>query len=171
MCQFKTNEYTQTTLLGVELLRVTFYVWIFPLNLPQVGNLECNNMASTNVCRLDSRSSVNLFTAIGLICNFTSYICNSVIYVTQLASRISPPSSSWYNDQMLTSHACTKCTLGLVALEKAEIDPHAFKQHALSSLIGAIKFKRPKVTGGEVGVSSDTIRAKAKQSRRHILLM
>ena len=26
MCQFKTNEYTQTTLLGVELLRVTFYV-------------------------------------------------------------------------------------------------------------------------------------------------
>ena len=45
---------------------------IFPLNLLQVGNLECNNMASTNVCRLDSRSSVNLFTAIGLICNFTS---------------------------------------------------------------------------------------------------
>ena len=42
-----------------------------PLNLPQVGNLECN-MASTNVCWLDSRSSVNLFTAIGLICNFTS---------------------------------------------------------------------------------------------------
>ena len=37
-----------------------------------LGNLECNNMASTNVCRLDSRSSVNLFTAIGLICNFTS---------------------------------------------------------------------------------------------------
>ena len=72
---------------------------------------------------------------------------------------------------MLTSHACTKCTLGLVALEKAEIDPHAFKQHALSSLIGAIKFKRPKVTGGEVGVSSDTIRAKEKQSRRHILLL
>ena len=31
-------------------------------------DLECNNMASTNVCRLDSRSSVNLFTAIGLIC-------------------------------------------------------------------------------------------------------
>ena len=26
MCQFKTNEYTQTTLLGVELLHVTFYV-------------------------------------------------------------------------------------------------------------------------------------------------
>ena len=44
-----------------------------PINLPKVGNLECNNiMASTNVCRLDSRSSVNLFTAIGLICNFTS---------------------------------------------------------------------------------------------------
>ena len=34
-------------------------------------NLECNNTASTNVCRLDSRCSVNLFTA-GLICNFTS---------------------------------------------------------------------------------------------------
>ena len=35
----------------------------------------------------------------------------------------------------------------------------------------AIKLKRPKVTGGEVGVSSDTIRArpKAKQSRRHIM--
>ena len=48
MCQFKTNEYTQTTLLGVELLRVTFYILIFTLNLPQVGNLECNNMASTN---------------------------------------------------------------------------------------------------------------------------
>ena len=27
-------------------------VWTFPLNLPQVGNLECNNMASTNECRL-----------------------------------------------------------------------------------------------------------------------
>ena len=26
MCQFKTNEYTQTTLVGVKLLRVTFYV-------------------------------------------------------------------------------------------------------------------------------------------------
>ena len=26
MCQFKTNEYTQTMLLGVELLCVTFYV-------------------------------------------------------------------------------------------------------------------------------------------------
>ena len=26
MCQFKTNEYTQTTLVGVELMRVTFYV-------------------------------------------------------------------------------------------------------------------------------------------------
>ena len=32
------------------------------------GQLEPMNMASTNVCRLDSRSSVNLFTAIGLIC-------------------------------------------------------------------------------------------------------
>ena len=55
MCQFKTNEYTQITLLGVELLRVTFYVWIFPLNLPQVGNLECNNMASTNVCHTSKK--------------------------------------------------------------------------------------------------------------------
>ena len=27
-------------------------------------------MASTNVCQLDCRSSVNLFTAIGSICNF-----------------------------------------------------------------------------------------------------
>ena len=35
------------------------------------------------------------------------------------------------DDQMLSSHVCTKCTLGLVALEKAEID----KQQALSSLI------------------------------------
>ena len=26
MCQFKTNEYTQTMLLGVELLRMTFYL-------------------------------------------------------------------------------------------------------------------------------------------------
>ena len=38
------------------------------------------------------------------------------------------------DDQVLTSHVCTKCTLGLVALEKAEIDLHAFKQQALSSL-------------------------------------
>ena len=35
----------------------------------------------------------------------------------------------------------------------------------------AIKLKRPKVTGGKVGILSDTIRArpKAKQSRRYIL--
>ena len=39
------------------------------------------------------------------------------------------------DDQMLTSNVCTKCTLGLVALEKAEIDLHAFKQQTLSSLI------------------------------------
>ena len=70
---------------------------------------------------------------------------------------------------MLTSHVCTKCTLGLVALEKAEIDLHAAGFELLDCT--AIKLKRPKVTGGEVGVSSDIIRArpKAKQSRRHIL--
>ena len=35
-----------------------------------------------------------------------------------------------------------------------------------------MKLKRPKVIGGEVGVSPDTVsaRPKAKQSRRHILL-
>ena len=68
-------------------------------------------MASTNVCRLDSRSSVNLFTA------------------KNWASRISALLQvAVDNDQMLTSHVCTKCT------EKAEIDLHAFKQQALSSL-------------------------------------
>ena len=89
-------------------------------------------MASTNVCRLDSRSSVNLFTAIGLICNFTYiilrlFVCN---FNGPLESQLAVN-----DDQMLTSHVCTKCTLGLVALEKAEIDLHAFKQQALSSLI------------------------------------
>ena len=73
---------------------------------------------------------------------------------------------------MLTSHVCTKCTLRLVALEKAEIDLHL--QTAGSELLDctAIKLKRPKVTGGEVGVLPDTVRArpKAKQSRRHILM-
>ena len=69
------------------------------------------------------------------------------------------------DDQMLNSHVCTKCTLGLVALEKTKIDLHAFKQQALSSLITlAINLKRPKVTGGEVGVSSDTIRLALKQT-------
>ena len=73
MCQFKTNEYTQTMLLGStsgapvrDVLR---------MNIPIKFSISWqpgNNMASTNVCRLDSRSSVNLFTAIGLICNFTS---------------------------------------------------------------------------------------------------
>ena len=62
---------------------------------------------------------------------------------------------------MLNSHVCTKCTLGQVALEKTEIDLHAFKQQALST---AINLKRPKVTGWEVGVSSDTIRLGLKQS-------
>ena len=38
------------------------------------------------------------------------------------------------DDQMLTSHVCTKCTLRLVALEKAEIDLHAFKQSSLIAL-------------------------------------
>ena len=61
----------QTTLLGCG-APARDVLHMFPLNLPQVGNLECNNMASTNVCRIDSRSSVNLFTAIGLIRNFTS---------------------------------------------------------------------------------------------------
>ena len=70
MCQFKTNEYTQTTLLGGTCeapARDVLCMNIVPLNLLQVGCLECNNTASTNVCRLGSRSSVNLFTAIGLI--------------------------------------------------------------------------------------------------------
>ena len=69
---------------------------------------------------------------------------------------------------MLTSHVCTKCTLGLVALEKAEIDLHAFKQQALSSLIAlqssAIKLKRPKVTGGEVGYHRTQLGLGLKQS-------
>ena len=73
-------------------------------------------MASANVCRLDSRSSVNLFTAIRL--------------ENKWASRISAPLVAVDDDQMLTSHVCTKCTLRLVALEKAEIDLHAFKQQA-----------------------------------------
>ena len=78
-------------------------------------------MASTNVCRLDSRSSVNLFTAIGL--------------KNKWASRISALLQVAVDyDQMLTSHVCTKCTRRLVAPEKAEIDLHAFKQQAWSSL-------------------------------------
>ena len=79
-------------------------------------------MASTNVCRLDSRSSVNLFTAIGLICNFTSskYLYNIRLFVcNSKASRISLLQAAVDDDQMLTSHVCTKCTFGLVALEKA----------------------------------------------------
>ena len=77
-------------------------------------------MASTNVCWLYSRSSVNLFTAIGL--------------KNKWASRISALQVAVDDDQMLTSHVCTKCTLRLVALEKAEIEIHAIKQQALSSL-------------------------------------
>ena len=37
-----------------------------PIKFTTSWQLECNNMDSTNVCRLDSRSYVNLFTAIGL---------------------------------------------------------------------------------------------------------
>ena len=77
-------------------------------------------MASTNVCRLDSRSSVNLFTAIGL--------------KNKWASRISALQVAVDDDQKLTSYVCTKYMLRLVALEKAEKDLHAFKQQALSSL-------------------------------------
>ena len=93
-------------------------------------------MASTNVCRLDSRSSVNLFTAIGLICNFL--VENIFIILRLFVCNFNGPLESQLavnDDQMLTSHVCKKCTLGLVALEKAEIDLHAFKQQALSSLI------------------------------------
>ena len=75
-------------------------------------------MASTNVCWLDSSSSVNLFIVIGLICNFTS---SKYIYIILWASRISALLQVAVDDgQMFTSHVCTKCTLGLVALEKAE---------------------------------------------------
>ena len=65
-------------------------------------------MASTNVCRLDSRSSVNLFTVIGLKNKWASRISA----LLQVAVD---------NDQMLTSHVCTKCTRGLVALENTKI--------------------------------------------------
>ena len=58
---------------------------------------------------------------------------------------------------MLTSHVCTKCAFGLVALEKAEIDLHAFKQQTLSSVTA---LQSTKVTGGKVGVSSDIVRAR-----------
>ena len=95
-------------------------VLIFPLNLPQVG-MECDNMTSTNVCGLDSRNSVNLFTALGL--------------KNKWASRISALQVAVDDEQILTSHICTKYTLGLVALEKADLDLHALKQQALSSLI------------------------------------
>ena len=54
---------------------------------------------------------------------------------------------------MLTSHVYTKCTLGLVALEKAEIDLHAFKQQALSSLIALQSIEESKGDGwGSVSV-------------------
>ena len=71
---------------------------------------------------------------------------------------------------MLTSHVCIKCTLGLVALEKAEIDLHAFKQRALSSLT-AIKLTRLKVTSGEVGVSLDTVRARPIKIKENTALV
>ena len=61
----KNNEYTQTTLLGVELLCVTLRMNI-TIKFTISWQPGCTNMASTNVCRLDSRSSVNIFTAIGL---------------------------------------------------------------------------------------------------------
>ena len=77
-------------------------------------------MTSTSVCQLDSRSSVNLYTAIGLKHKWASRISA----LLQVAVD---------DDKMLTSHVCTKCTLSLVALEKAEIDLHAFKQQDLSS--------------------------------------
>ena len=70
---------------------------------------------------------------------------------------------------MLTYHVCTKCICRLVALKKAEIE-HAFKQAGLELLdCNAIKLNITKVTGGEVGVYTDTVRAtpKAKQSQRH----
>ena len=65
---------------------------------------------------------------------------------------------------MLNSHVCTKCTLGLVALEKTEIDLPCLQTAGFELLdYTAINLKRPKVTGGEVGVSSDTIRLGLKQ--------
>ena len=55
MCLLKTNEYTQTTLIGRCGAPVRDALGMnIPMNLPQVGNLESNNMASTNVCRLDA---------------------------------------------------------------------------------------------------------------------
>ena len=100
-------------------------------------------MASTNVCRLDSRSFVNLFTAIGL--------------KNKWASRISALLEVAVDeDQVLTSHVCTKCTLGLVALENTCLQTAGFELLDCTEL----KLKRPQVTGGEVGVLSDTVRAR-----------
>ena len=72
-----------------------------PIKFTTSWQPECNNMTSTNVCRLD-RSSVNRFTAIGL--------------KNKWASGISALQVAVDDDQMLTSHICTKCTLRLVAL-------------------------------------------------------
>ena len=101
-------------------------------------------MASTKMCRLclsivDSRSSVNLFTVIGLKNKWASRISALLLVAVD-------------DDQMLTSHVSTKYTHRLDALEKADIDLHAFKQQAWSSLTALQSrgsLKRPKVTGGK----------------------
>ena len=74
MCQFKSNEYTQTTLLRRDVLALEVLHMNNPIKFTKSRHSGMQYMASTNVCRLDSRCSVNLFTAIGLISNFTSCI-------------------------------------------------------------------------------------------------
>ena len=144
-----------------------------PIKFTTSWHLECNNTASTNVCRLDSSCSVNLFTAIGLICNFTSWKYIYIILRLFVCNFNGPIESQLSSKQQL--------------MMTRSSPPMLYKMYTWASCSGenrnrptclqtagfelldciAIKLKRPKVAGGE---SSDTIRArpKAKKSRRHI---
>ena len=130
-------------------------------------NVVCylGNMASMNVCRLckqtsDAPTTVNIFTTRSQSKNWPSRISSLLNVVVE-------------NRGTLPPHVCKMCIRRVESLERSLVDLENFKvlaQTSLRDLSTRGPVKRTRVTGGDIGVSPTTARARpsAKLSRRQL---
>lgn len=122
-------------------------------------------MALLNECHLcrqtaDPRSSVNIFSSRSLSLNWPARISTLLKVAVEYDKSLPPP-------------VCSMCIRRVQSIEKALVDLKNFEQLAnssLRSLIARGPVKRTRVTGGDLGVSPSTARARpsAKMSRKQL---
>ena len=107
------------------------------------------------------RSTTHLFTAQGLSKNWPSRIASVLDISVAEEHGVSP-------------HVCSMCIRRVAALERSAADLQAFKtlaKNSLESQQSRSRLKRTRGTGGVVGISPDTARARpsSKLSRRQLI--